>query len=66
MLEVQPDSADDLYLLYLELTTSGLELDHGCVRAGCINPDCLELVTGSVNNQRRVSRKRVALSFSTC
>ena len=49
--------ADDLYLAYVELRCSGLEVDHGCVNAPCMRPDHLEPVTKAVNCQRRNSRR---------
>jgi hypothetical protein len=57
-LQVGAVSADDLYLAYKEHSASGLELDHLCGERWCINPDHLELVTGSENCQRRGSGRR--------
>lgn len=57
-LECGPLSVDDFYLAYLELTTSGLELDHSCVEPCCIHPDHLSLVTGSENCLLRDARRR--------
>lgn len=48
-LESNAQSADDLYLAYLEHKHSGLELDHGCVIASCCRPCCLTPVTPSRN-----------------
>lgn len=50
-------TADEMYLGYIELIASGLELDHGCNNESCINPDCMEPVTPAVNCQRREACK---------
>lgn len=55
-METQPKSMNDFYLAYLELTTSGLELDHRCRERACINPDHLDLTTASVNCKRKRDR----------
>lgn len=46
-------SVDDLYLGYLELRESGLELDHLCQTTGCLYPDHLDPVTHAENCRRR-------------
>jgi hypothetical protein len=46
-------SADDLFLAYKEHSASGLELDHLCREQWCIFPDHLEVVTGSINCERK-------------
>ncbi len=51
--------ADDLYLAYVELRCSGLELDHTCVNTTCMRPDHLEPVTKSINCQRRNDRRAI-------
>jgi hypothetical protein len=62
--EARCNTVDEAYLAYLELTSSGLELDHLCKVPSCIRPDHLEPVTPSVNCQRRgstwVNRRPVA------
>jgi len=57
LLEAAPANADEVYLFYKEHSASGLELDHLCEEQWCINPDHLELVTGSENCQRKGRRK---------
>lgn len=51
-------TANDLYLACKELTTSGLQLDHICANAACINPDHLQLIGAAYNQQLRGSRLR--------
>jgi hypothetical protein len=53
-----PQSVDEAYLAYLELTYSGLELDHLCVVPNCINVDHHEAVTHQVNVTRANERRR--------
>lgn len=53
----QVATPNEAYLAYLELVTSGLEIDHLCVEAACCNPDHLEVVTASENCRRREARK---------
>lgn len=53
ILEDEPLPTDDLYLAYLEVRESGLQLDHLCCNTKCINPDHLELVTPKENSQRK-------------
>ena len=45
-------SPDELYLSYLELRYSGLELDHTCGNTSCINPDHLDPCTHAENIAR--------------
>lgn len=52
------ESADDLYLAYKELTTSGTQLDHSCVSTCCINPNHLTPVSHIENTQLRDSRRK--------
>jgi hypothetical protein len=52
-LEARCESADDLYLAYLEFRSSGLELDHRCVTPCCIRPDHLLPITGPENRALR-------------
>lgn len=52
-LEAGCECADDLYLAYIELQASGLELDHGCVHPCCIRPDHLEPMTPQQNSALR-------------
>lgn len=44
---------DELFLAWQEIKHSGLEIDHCCYQAHCINPDHLEAVTPSENCARR-------------
>lgn len=50
------DDADDLYHAYKNITLSGMQLDHLCVNASCINPDHLQLVTIAENMSARSRR----------
>jgi hypothetical protein len=56
MLETGIMAPGPLYLAYLELRCSGLELDHLCNETRCINPDHLEPVTPQQNCERRYRR----------
>lgn len=58
------EAADDLYLAYKELTTSGLQLDHSCVAACCLNPDHLSPVSHAVNQQLRDVRRKARTQTS--
>jgi hypothetical protein len=49
--------AGDLFLAYKEQAVSGMELDHLWGEQWGINPDHLELVTGSENCRRRDTRR---------
>lgn len=53
-------TANELYLAYVELRCSGLEIDHGCVCPPCIRPDHLEPVTHSKNELLKHERRRAA------
>lgn len=53
ILEGGPLPTDDLWLTYLDVRASGLQLDHLCCNTKCLNPDHLELVTPKENSQRR-------------
>src|ERR1700744_6185069 len=44
-----PLERDDLYLAYLELRASGLQVEHKCESTGCRRPSHLELLTQSEN-----------------
>lgn len=55
-LEARCQTADAMYLAYLEITNSGLELDHECEAEGCIYADHLDLCTPKENCQRRDER----------
>ena len=57
--EAECTCADDAYLAYQELQAAGLELDHLCVEASCIRPDCFEAVTPSENCRRRNARRSI-------
>lgn len=57
------ETADDMWLGYCELQASGLELDHGCEREGCINPDCVVPATPVENCARRDANKRACASL---
>jgi hypothetical protein len=56
MLETGIMAPGPLYLAYLELRCSGLELDRLCHETRCINPDHLEPVTPQQNSARRYRR----------
>lgn len=60
--EAKPESLAEFYTAYLMVTTSGLEIDHGCVEPSCCNPDHLELVTASENAKRRDSRRGLGVT----
>ena len=47
---------DEFWLAYCELAASGLEVDHLCSVASCLNPDHLEAVTPKENCRRRGTR----------
>lgn len=49
LIEAECTCADEVRLAYLELVSSGMELDHTCVNPRCINPDHLELETPKRN-----------------
>lgn len=51
-----PMERDDLYLAYLELRASGLQVEHRCESTGCRRPGHLELLTQSENI--RASKER--------
>lgn len=51
-----PLSRDDLFLAYLELRASGLQVEHRCESTGCRRPSHLELLTQSENI--RASKER--------
>jgi len=63
--ELQGCTVDELYLAYLELRHSDLELDHGCVKASCMNPDCLEPLTPLENIALRDKRRRMLRASNT-
>lgn len=50
-------SPDELYLAYLEVRHSGLELDHMCVNPGCANPEHLQPLTPKQNIALRDQRR---------
>ena len=52
-------SADELYLAYVELQASGLEIDHRCVNPPCCNPDHHLPMTPRENYMLRSLRRRV-------
>lgn len=56
-LEAECQTADELYLAYIELQASGLELDHRCTTPPCIFPDHLLPMTGAENCQLRNQRR---------
>lgn len=56
LLEADHMTTDELYLAYLEMRCSGLELDHTCENTACINPDHLDPTTPSINCQRKYRR----------
>lgn len=47
---------NELYLAYLEMRTSELEVDHLCTNPPCLFPDHLEAVTKQRNNDLRGRR----------
>lgn len=55
--QTDAQTADELYLYYLEYFHSKLTLDHLCVNPACRNPDHLEIVTMLENNRRRDRRR---------
>jgi hypothetical protein len=59
--EACADTANDLYLAYLEFRCSGLELDHTCEQPGCRRPKHLDPVTHAVNVQRMYERRAARL-----
>lgn len=54
------NTSDDLYLAAQEIRTAGLEVDHLCWCAGCINPDHLE---GPLTPKQNISRRRWFRAF---
>lgn len=44
-----------MYELLIGPIPPGLVLDHLCLTKACVNPDCLDPVTGAVNTQRAVA-----------
>lgn len=52
-------SVDEMYLMYLELRCSGLEVDHLCHNATCCNPEHMDNrpLTPSENCQRRRTKR---------
>lgn len=48
---------NDLYLAYLEMRHSGLDLDHGCENRACRNPLHLEAMTHQNNVQLAYDRR---------
>lgn len=63
--EARANTADELYLAYLEFRCSGLELDHTCEEPGCRRPSHLDPVTHSVNMQR-VHQRKLARLIAEC
>lgn len=55
-----------VYLAYQELRCSGLELDHDCVRPGCIEPKHLDPVTRRENELLKHERRRAAKLLAAC
>ena len=45
-----------MYENFVGPITEGLEVDHLCFTPECINPDHLEPVTGTVNNERKYGK----------
>lgn len=50
-------SIDELYLAYLEVRYSGLEIDHRCVNRACRNPQHLSPMTHQQNVQASFDRR---------
>src|SRR5262245_45214609 len=48
------------YLTLNGQITPGLEIDQRCRNGRCVNPEHLELITGSINNQRMVPFRKKA------
>lgn len=53
-------AVDDVYLAYIELRSSGLELDHTCDNPSCRNPGHLEPKTHSQNMIDGYERRKAA------
>lgn len=54
----QAESVDEIYLAYIELRASGLQLDHLCCEPRCVSPEHVEPVTASENCRRRNANLR--------
>ena len=47
-----------VYELMVEKIPEGMELDHKCLETRCVNPEHMEVVTGTVNKKRQAMARR--------